>query len=304
MHCDHFTASVAGIHLRFHADGCVFADNTFNGFEVDSADMAADVVDITVRLADQVDMPRASDIRFSATNEAFDDMPRTEWHLSKAEGSDGEETITQCCGEERNVRRASIRYGKGGAVLTISHARDTHGVAHPLVFPLFNIFLSRLLLRREGFLIHSSVVRDASGNGLLFTAKSGTGKSTIAHIFESEGATIVNDDMLAIRRGRGGDAPTAYAIPMPAYAQQPRSARLSGLFLISQSPANEMTRTGGAAGMARLMSNVIMQPFDAENAAMAAQNVISSFSSTPTFTLGFKPDKEVVRVVRSGMAGA
>ncbi len=304
MRTKQLRATIADIDFVLNAEGCSFADAPLKGFATEAGSAAGDDrVDVTVRLAENSPAPEIRDVRFSAKKDAFEDNCRTEWYLCSPTSADWEEEIIQYCGEEQNIKWASLRYSRNRAELTICHIKDTQGVVSPFTFPLLNIYLSRMMQLRGGFMIHSSVVEDKDGKGLLFTAVSGTGKSTIAHIFEGEGATIVNDDMVVVRPGADGGA-RAYAIPMRAYAQRPRSVALGGLFFISQSPKNWIERKKGATVVARVMSNSISQPFDAANALRLIGNISGCCLGIPAFTLGFKPDAEVVGVIRNALKGA
>ncbi len=301
------TALVAGIKFTYVAEGCSFRDGCLRGFGV-SADAevpAGDCVTVNVHIVPDIAIPDKSDIRFHAHKEATEDNFRTDWYISTL--PDGGEVLTQCCGEEVGVRGVRLVINDDAcrgciADLSICYEKEPTDGVDPFVYPAANIFLSRILMRRGGVLIHSSVVADRNGDGYLFTAVSGTGKSTSARIFESEGATIVNDDMLALRPSADGGSTVAYSIPMPFYAQTPRSVALRGLFAIFQSKENVITRIRGAAAVSKIMSNVVLQPFDKASAQMSLDNAIACFQRIPTFSLGFKPDRDVVALVRNTMS--
>lgn len=297
----HLTAEVAGLTLHFHSHGDAAWDysplkNFITADDFTGANDNADNIDIEVRLGRDIAPDADARLLFSARMDATADNFETEWYLYSLPS--GDEMIVQLRGSGNDVVAASIRFGKQNATLTIHPQDEAHFTL--ISYPLFNIFLSRQLARRGGFLIHSSVVEDVDGQGLLFTAVSGTGKSTIAHIFEGEGATLVNDDMIAVRTSADGPA-TAYALPMPYYVQPVRRTRLRGFFVISQSPTNKLTQLNAAEGVARVLANVVQQPFCKEAAANTLSNVIAATAHARIFSLGFKPDAEVVGTVRTAL---
>lgn len=295
-------AEIAGITFRFHCQERDLHCAQLTPFE-QTGEESDDLVDIEVRSEDSAAAEDDVELLFTARKEATDENEEAEWDLLRV-ASTGEEMIVQRSGATHNIKRASIRFTAHRATLSITAVRDAGGAVNPLAYPIFNIFLSRILSYRHGFLIHSSVVKDADGRGYLFTAKSGTGKSTIAHLFEKEGATIVNDDMIAVRTWPATkESVTAYSIPMPYYAQRPQKAELSGIFFISQSPTNRMARLSDAEAAARLLSNIIHQPYDKAAAATAVADAIGCATSTAGYALGFKPDREVVEIVRTAMRG-
>ena len=170
------------------------------------------------------------------------------------------------------------------------------------IFPLFNIFLSRLLLDRGGFVIHSSAVRTTDGHGLLFTAPSGTGKSTIAHLFRQHAhATIIDDDLIAIRPPANGQLhPTAYNIPTFKHPLTPLRTTINAAYAIAQSPTNDLQPINSTSvAVAELLSNTIQQPLDRHSCDTIARNVWLSFKDTTTFHLGFTPTPDTVQLITS-----
>lgn len=300
MDSSQLTAELAGMTFNFHGQGA--AQNAdwqcapLKHFIRKAGNPHGnDCVDVSVRIGNNFTPAPDAKLVFSARMEATEDNFETEWYLYQIPPT-GEEMIIQLRGSGNDIKTASIRFSAHEATLTLQPEDENQFSL--IVFPLFNIFLSRLLARRGGFLIHSSVVKDIDGRGYLFTAVSGTGKSTIAHIFEGQGAALINDDMLAIRTRPDGLA-TAYALPMPYYAQTAVKTELSAFFVISQSPVNKLTRFGAADGVARVLANVIQQPFSRESTAATLANVIAAISPAQAYGLGFKPDAEVVNLVRS-----
>ena len=163
------------------------------------------------------------------------------------------------------------------------------------IHPLFTIALRSHLVNHRGALVHSSVVND--GNfGLLFTALSGTGKSTMAQIWRSCGARIINDDMHALRID--GESVVAHNIPMQTYKQTPRSTPIQVICLISQSRENFIRPCTGALAAARVMSNSLCLNYDAQLSALHSQNIIDICSRVHVLEVGFKPDTDIVFMLR------
>ncbi len=286
--------SVADICFELAPCGCTFADTIFQGFgSLSSPNNPKAQIRINVRLTDDIAPIDKEYIRFTAENEPDDECFHTKWNIAIL--PDGTEVITQECGEEENIRMARLSLRGAEGDLLISTVSPTGGVIDPLVTPLFSIFLSREAQRRGGFMIHSSAVRAANGNGYLFTAVSGTGKSTMASIFSSAGGSIVNDDMNLVLPSPNGA--TAYNLPMRRYIQMPTSTPLNKIFVIYQSPDNRADRVYGASAIANLASNIVQQPFDAANALTPLENVANCLKNLPTYRLGFKPDKDIISFV-------
>ena len=96
----------------------------------------------------------------------------------------------------------------------------------PLAYPMGALILYYLTLNSNAFMIHASGVWDGE-TGRIFSGFSGVGKSTMAKIWEEEGAHIVNDDRLIVREVNGEFF--MYNTPMP-YADLNKQAQVSKFY--------------------------------------------------------------------------
>lgn len=148
----------------------------------------------------------------------------------------------------------------------------------------------------NGLVIHASGVND-NGRGYLFTGVSGIGKSTMARLWQTEGAQIVNDDRLMVMPNSFG-----YVIantPMPYYDDVPKYAQLKGIFLLSQAKSNSLVQLKGATAVAKVMANC-MQHLHSKYYIANHLGIIQSIScNIPVFELAFKPDGDIVTLIRS-----
>ena len=72
----------------------------------------------------------------------------------------------------------------------------------PLTYPMGALVLYYLTVNSNAFMIHASGIWDGE-TGRIFSGFSGVGKSTMAKLWEEEGAHVVNDDRLIIREVNG-----------------------------------------------------------------------------------------------------
>ncbi|HLW07094.1 MAG TPA: hypothetical protein VKY45_05975 [Marinilabiliaceae bacterium] len=165
----------------------------------------------------------------------------------------------------------------------------------PMEHPLSSLLLGYLAYLSGGFLVHASGVED-EGKGYLFTAVSGTGKSTMAGLWQKTGATIINDDRLWLLPVNGEWY--MFNTPMVWYAEEPRMAPLDGIYLLRQSPNNQIKQITGITASMRFMSNCIQHFYDEKMTASHLDRVLALTNQTPIFDLGFKPDHEVVELLR------
>ena len=173
------------------------------------------------------------------------------------------------------------------------------GVQEISIDPLFQPFGSVLMVvlahHQDDVLVHASGVLE-NGSGRLFTAVSGTGKSTMAGIWKNEGATVINDDRLWLRKI--SDRWYMFNTPMPYYAQKPLMAPLNQIFLLRQSPENEIEKLSGINAAMRFMANGIQHFYDKEMTGRHLDRILDIASQIPIYDCGFRPTREVVEEIR------
>jgi hypothetical protein len=175
-----------------------------------------------------------------------------------------------------------------------------HGISRiqtdPMVQPLGSLLMVYLAHLSGGFLIHASGLKDAN-KGYIFSAVSGTGKSTMAGLWEQAGSIVINDDRLWMHK-----IDTQWhmlSTPMIWYAQKPLITPVHSAFLIRQSPVNELKKITGINATMRVMSNCIQHFSNKEMTAQHLDRVIDFTSKTAVYDCGFKPDREIVDLIRS-----
>jgi hypothetical protein len=166
----------------------------------------------------------------------------------------------------------------------------------PFLYPLgILVFIYQALFNR-GLVIHASGVQDGE-KGYLFTGLSGIGKSTMARLWQEKGATIINDDRLAVMPNDDGFS--IHNTPMPYYQDYPKSSHLHGIFLLKQSKENYCLPLKGATAMMRVMANC-MQHFHTPELVQQHLSIVEAImSKISVFELGFKPDTDIVDLIRN-----
>jgi len=170
----------------------------------------------------------------------------------------------------------------------------------PFFLPLGPILLNYLVHHAGGVMLHSSGVKD-NENGYVFTAVSGTGKSTMAGLWQKTGAQIINDDRLVLIPGNDGVMMTN--TPMPYYQDVYKESPVTAIFLIKQSPENYLKPLPGAAGVAGLMSNCIQFLYNKKMVQKHLEALTAIAEKSPIYELGFKPDTEITDIIRREFGG-
>ena len=157
---------------------------------------------------------------------------------------------------------------------------------NPLPYPLDGLLLYFLSSTMGDIMIHGSGVI-CSGRGWIFTGRSGSGKTTMAGIFDRAGDRVIHDDRLILRKVAGGWVMHS----TPVYRNdEPRSAAVSHLWGITHGRSNVSTPVTGAEAVAMVMSNCVQQNRDREAASRLAASVEELVSSVRVSRLSFVPD--------------
>lgn len=174
------------------------------------------------------------------------------------------------------------------------------------ILPQFHLaaFLSpeRLLLENRAFFLHASVV-DWQGRGILFTAPSGTGKSTQARLWaELEGAEILNGDRAIIRRKEDGY--WVYGSPYAGTSgiYRHRSVPLGAIVVLSQAKENTLRRLTPATAFRQLLPQVTALPWDGDFMEALTELLLDLVPQVPIYHLACLPNGDAVRVLKEDLA--
>ena len=161
------------------------------------------------------------------------------------------------------------------------------------------------LLKHDGMMLHSSCVV-VDGRAYLFTAHSGTGKSTHTKLWLKQfgdRAFILNDDKPALRFEDG--VWYAYGTPWSGKHDISRNARVpvAGIALVTRSQTNEIEPFGGMEAIAALMEQV-MRPKTAQYRALVLEIMDKLMSKVPIWKLKCNMEPEAAMVSYEAMSGA
>lgn len=157
-----------------------------------------------------------------------------------------------------------------------------------------------LLLRRNAFLLHSSVVL-YHGRILLFSGPAFAGKSTQANLWVKHlGAEVINGDRCVIMKKNdafyGGGSPWAGTSGI----YRPEQAPIAGIFLVNQAPYNSIQRLGADA-FAPLFTQTVVNSWDRSFMEAVTKLMEELLSQVPVYRLNCRPDEEAVRVVHHAL---
>jgi hypothetical protein len=176
--------------------------------------------------------------------------------------------------------------------------RNTTGEpVFPLRYPLGEIIMINLLARERGMLVHACGVKHG-GKGMLFSGVSGAGKSTMAGLWRSRKADILNDDRIIIRKINKRF--WIYGTPWHGKAKvlSPGKAPLEKIFFLRPAGKNVINRLGAGEAVSRLMVCSFPTFWDKKGMEFTLNFCAELVEKIPCYDLGFVPDETVMELVK------
>ncbi len=171
---------------------------------------------------------------------------------------------------------------------------NLEAVKYPLLYPMGPLILYYLTVKFNAIMIHASGVFDGE-KGRIFTGFSGNGKSTMAYLWQSAGAGIVNDDRLIIRNE--GDKYFMYNTPM-YYSDISKKVPLHEIHLIRHNPENIIKKITGAKAVSGVMAFCIQHGYNSRYIEQHLAFLSQLFRHVSIYEVGFVPDLSIVDYIR------
>lgn len=164
--------------------------------------------------------------------------------------------------------------------------------------------LQKALLAKDRPVLHGSYI-SWQNEGILFTAPSGTGKSTQARLWEEYmGAEILNGDrvLLGKREGRW----FAHGFPNCGSSDicVNKSLPVRAIVVLRQGKENCVRPMTTAQKLRDLASAMVVYRWDGEDIAKAASVAAELLETVPVVELVCRPDREAVEVLKDYLEGA
>ena len=158
-----------------------------------------------------------------------------------------------------------------------------------------------MLLPFRTLIFHASYI-GWQGEGLLFTAPSGVGKSTQAELWRvHRGAEVLNGDKAGVRLE---GEPMVYGVPFSGTSGICRnvSLPLRGIVVLSQAAENTIRRLLPSEAVAALCQNVFVDSAVQEEWQMAVQLLLDLVSAVPVYALACTPDESAVETLEAALS--
>lgn len=154
-----------------------------------------------------------------------------------------------------------------------------------------------ILLSKEVMILHSSFIIH-NNQSILFTAPSGTGKSTQASLWEKyKGAEIINGDRSAIGT-RNGEY-FAYGLPFCGSSNicKNKEAPLKAIVVLKQAKENSVRRLSKIEAFKILLGQVAINRWNKKDMELAMTLIEELIEKVPVVMLSCRPDKGATDVL-------
>lgn len=166
---------------------------------------------------------------------------------------------------------------------------------------LNSMMIEHLIARNGGYVFHTSYIQ-RDGKAILFTAPSGTGKSTQAELWkELRGVEIVNGDRAAVRIV-GGEI-LADGIPFSGSSRYclNRTLPIAAVVYLRQAPITTIRRVCGVEAFFKIWEGVSVNTWDKEDVDLVSGAVKRVVEQVPVFQLSCTPDESAVLALEQAL---
>lgn len=179
------------------------------------------------------------------------------------------------------------------------HAQEK--VLNPLAYPMSPLIWYVLTTEEPLLLVHASGIDDGQ-KGRIFAGFSGVGKSTMAGIWERNGAQVINDDRLLLKQEADGTW-HMYNTPM-YYRASPKSAALQHIYFPFHSPTNTLEKLSGAKAIAQILAFTIHHGYDAQHLLHHSNIAEQLLQSITAAKLGVVPTDAIIDFIQTNEQSA
>ena len=236
-------------------------------------------------------------VEFKLSNQ-LPQLPRSGmWHLDRY--------YTEIEGEDVMYVRALPTEEPYAVVRYVSNKQITCSYVqnNALMFPethyIWNMIgLEQILLRQQALILHASFVAWEQ-KGILFSAPSGTGKSTQAELWKKYlGSEIINGDRAGIRKKDG--IWRAYGLPYAGSSRIYRneSVPLRAIVILEQAEENHICPLGKTEAIIRLLPEFSLHRWNATFMNKAMDLITEIVDHVPVYLLKCRPNKQAVEMLR------
>ena len=154
--------------------------------------------------------------------------------------------------------------------------------------------VEHIIVQNGGFLLHAACI-EVNGEAILFTAPSGTGKSTQAALWEKyRGAEVINGDRIAVCVSDNGAEARGVPFAGSSGISKSRQLPLRAIVHLAQAPATTVAPLRGYRAFRYLWEGCSVYTWDRADVAQCADTVQRVLAHVPVYHMACTPDEAAV----------
>lgn len=272
---------IAGIHIKIISENLCIIDK-FKHFNYNFKG-EADII-VTLNSCDHIDYPKGN-LLLIAEN--------VEWLVDP----DNDSVIVCITNKKTGDPICLLSADSKWSRVDISYLKNSPGIDYAVTGIMFNIIIRNSVLFHKGIVIHASAI-EYHGKGLIFSAPSGTGKSTQACLWEANmGAKVLNDDCPVVKMENGQISICGTPCSGSSDKFLNSSAPLSAIVVLEQALENNFHKLSNAEAISYLIPRCFLPYHDINLMNMAIKHLEEIISAVPVYLLKCRPDREAVELV-------
>lgn len=168
--------------------------------------------------------------------------------------------------------------------------------------PLYYVDITNFFIQNNAMVLHSSLI-DFNGNGIIFSAPSGTGKSTQANLWNKyKNAIILNGDRSIIRKL---DDYYAYGSPYAGSSDiyLNKKVRIKAIIVLKQAPYNKISRLDYKHAFLHILSEMSLTTWNKNFINLEITFLKEVIENIPVYLLECLPNEEAVNLVFDKLRG-
>lgn len=271
--------------VTFLADSYVPWDHKLSAFCCPSGTSAAELSDAgvpsdyicTIHLAAFIHVRENRLLRETRFFKVYTDGIREAWYYTFPDGQ-----IYACCREESEGH------------FSIHYLQDMKEYLSGNATLFYLSALEYRLIRKGDMILHASYILD-QGQAILFTAPSGTGKSTQARLWQDvRGSQIINGDRALLQKEKNGWYAGGWPMSGSSGISTPRLAPIRAVIVLSQSSQNLGHLLTASESFEMLKKEIVLRPWCTSDVSQAGRLLKDFCSATPAYAYACRKEPDAV----------
>lgn len=269
-----FYLELGGVRFRFDSDCDIIVEESFAPF-FSTSEAVSDVHIQLLHSFSDAPLPRSPMIGEDLLMEYYDHHGQL---LCMSKGGEGRFLSSCLCAADLTEMTCWLTFPQGSPVNTLGN--------------ILRMLPVRRIMTVKGVLFFHASQIGLGGKGILFTAPSGTGKTTQAKLWRKHrGAQILCNDRTLT------DTRLTYGFPAdgsePVFTGEQRA--LGAIVVLEQAPENTVRRLRTREVLLHLMPQLVLDTWDPAAAAAVMELLLNMIPQTPVYLLRCTPDEHAVQ---------